>query len=368
MLNISTRAAEPIGRLGNIGYPGIVRLLPILRTVILLLGIALAVPAYVKRYLPLTEAELSLRFPQHLVRKEFLPLVGDAQETLRIGSITVRFLEPNRIQFSGTDLKGKRWTVTASEMMGGALYSADLDHNGTTDLIYACHTGGNGWAPSMQVLTLLFDKTGRPIPSEMDGYFEIDERGLKDLLDLDGDGRAELIRQAYDDGYWITSAYEARDAHWHRLGGEHGPRKFPIYTRFTNRTNRVPTTPAPGRHPTEDDLSNDTTVFSGQITAVHWANIQTSENPEVELAGGVACRPVAWYSSMVVVLDTPNGRTAATLGASEEAHGILDAMMKSKVTVEVKGQRRYAVTGDRPSKPTRCVPETIWGSEAGRPR
>jgi hypothetical protein len=249
-------------------------------------------------------------------------------------------------------------------MFAAGLYSADLDHNGTVDLIYASYTGGNGLAPPMHVLTLLFDKTGRPVPSEMDGYFEIDGRGLKDLVDLDGDGRAELVRQAFDDGYWITSLYEARSAHWHRINGEHASRSFPIYTRFTNRANQVPTIPGPGRHPTEDDLSNDVTNRSGALAAVRWADIQVSENPEVKLSDGTVCTPVAWSSSMVAVVDGPDGRTAATLGASEEAHALLNTMVQSKLVVQVKGKRRYAVTGDRPPKPTACIPETIWATQA----
>jgi hypothetical protein len=330
--------------------------------VVPLLWLALDASAYVMRYLPLTEEELTHRFPQHVIRKHLLPYIGDEQESVSIGSTTIRFLQPSRIQFDGTDRAGKHWTVTASAEMGGALYSADLDHNGTADLIYASDTGGNGWAPSMHVLILLFDQGGRPVPSEMDGYFEIDARGLKDLLDLDGDGRAELIRQAYDDGYWITSAYEAVDAHWHRIIGRHASRTFPLYTRFTNRANREPTTPAPGRHPTEDDLSNDTVRYSSELAAVRWADIQMSSNPEIDLSDGTVCSPVAWYSTMVVVMDTAEGRQAATLGASEEAHKLLDAIMTLGLPVELKGKRRYAVTGDRERKPTPCVPETVWAS------
>src|SRR5207244_2167325 len=123
--------------------------------------------------------------------------------------------EQNKVRFSGRDLAGKPWIVSASALMpGGAVYSADLDHNGLTDFIYAGYTGGNGLAPTMLVLTLLFDSAGRPVPTAMDGYVEIDGMVFKDIVDLDGDGRAELIRQSYDDGYWITSLYEARDAHW----------------------------------------------------------------------------------------------------------------------------------------------------------
>lgn len=332
--------------------------LRVLRTTLALL-LPASGTAYVKNYLPLMDTEISHRFPQRVLRSKFV----QGATAARVGSTTVRFVEAtNEIRFSGFDMTGKPWTVTANAMMGGGLYSADLDNSGAVDLIYAAYTGGNGLAPPMHVLTLLFDRTGRPVPSEMDGYFEIDEHGLQDLIDLDGDGRAELIRQAYDDGYWITSAYEARDAHWHLVSGQHAARTFPIYTRFTNRANRVPTTPAPGRHPVEDDLSNDTTIHSGKLTAVHWANVSQSENPQLDLSDETVCTPVAWYSSMVVVRDTTGGRSAATLGAPEEAHRLLNMIMQAKVGVEVKGHRRYAVTGDQKSNPTRCVPETVWAT------
>jgi hypothetical protein len=311
--------------------------------------------AYMRGYLPLKDSEISHRFPQRVLRATFV----QGMPAVRLGSTTVRFVEGgNLIQFSGIDSAGKPWTVTADAMRGGALYLADLDRNGIVDLIYAANTGGNGLAPPMHVLTLLFDTAGRPVPSEMDGYFEIDQHGLQDLIDLDGDGRAELIRQAYDDGYWITSDYEARDAHWHRITGDHASQRFPLYTRFTNRANRVSTTPAPGRHPVEDDLSNDATAYAGKLTAVRWANVAQSENPRLDLSDGTVCTPVAWYSSMVVVRDTAAGRTVATLGAPGKAHELLSDIMRSKTGVEMKGHRRYVVTGDQ--KPTRCVPETVW--------
>jgi len=63
-----------------------------------------------------------------------------------------------------------------------------------------------------------------------------------------------------------------------------------------------------------------------------------------------------------VVKDTAAGRNAATLGAPEEAHRLLNAIMQSNVGVEVKGHRRYPVTGDHKLKPTRCIPETVYAS------
>ena len=79
----------------------------------------------------------------------------------------------------------------------------------------------------------------------MDGYFETDARGLKDLLDLDGNGQAELLRQSFDDGYWITSLYEARDARWQIIRGRHASREYPLYTRF--RTGLIVYQPRPYR-------------------------------------------------------------------------------------------------------------------------
>ena len=157
--------------------------------------------AYMRDYLPLKDAEVFHRVRQRILRSNFVQ--GGNANTVRVGLATVRFVEPaNEIRFSGLDAMGKPWTVTADALRGGALYSADLDHNGKDDLIYAAYTGGNGLAPSMHVVILLFDTAGRPVPSEIDGYFEIDERGLKDLVDLDGDGRAELIRQSCRFSRW----------------------------------------------------------------------------------------------------------------------------------------------------------------------
>ncbi|MCE5306927.1 MAG: hypothetical protein LLG20_04745 [Acidobacteriales bacterium] len=313
-----------------------------------------------KGYLPLGEKELSARFPLHTVCREFVP--WGAQQGIRIGTIGVRFLEPNKIQFSGPDLAGKNWTVTAGGLMGGALYSADLDHNGRTDLMYASFTGGNGLAPPMHVLTLMFDSTGRPVLSEMDGYFETDVRGLKDLLDLDGDGRAELIRQSFDDGYWITSLYEARDARWRIIHGQHADRQYPMYTRFTKRANRNPTIPAPGRHPVEDNLSNDFDTASPALNLenVQWANVQQSGDPLLRFSNGRNCAAVGWYSTAAVVIDTPQRRIAATLGAPEEAKMILDEIVRSRIPVHVAGSRRNR-TGTKPSAGW-CSVEMVWGA------
>ncbi len=326
---------------------------------LLVLWTTVEASAYVKGYLPLSEKELSLRFPLHTVRREFLP--SSEPESTRIGSIRMRFLEPYKIQFTGTDLAGKIWTVTAAQAMGGDLYSADLDHNGTTDVIYASFTGGNGLAPPMHLLTLMFDSIGRPVPSEMDGYFETDEHGLKDLLDLDGDGRAELLRQSFDDGYWITSLYEAQEARWHIVHGRHAGKQYPMYSRFTYRANRVSTTPAPGRHPVEDNLSNyfDASGPALRLENMQWADVQQSGNPILHFSDGRNCVEVGWYGTAAVVIDTAEGRAAATLSASEEAKQLLETIRRSRIPVRIAGSRRNRA--DSKPNPAWCSVEMVWG-------
>jgi hypothetical protein len=333
------------------------------RRAVLAIAIALTslkLLAYNPRYLPLNETELALRFPQHVLRSTFVQ-----DMSAQVGTTAVRFLGPgNEIQFTGKDLAGKPWKVTAEAMRGGALYSADLDHNGMVDLIYASYTGGNGLAPPMHVLTLLFDSAGRPVPSEIDGYFEIDSRGVKDLVDLDGDGRAELIRQSFDDGYWITSLYEASTAHWNLIHGRHAARNYPMYTRFTNRSNRVPTNPAPGRNPIEDDLSNAVQPGAAEVRIEHlkWSDVQQSENPVLQLSDGRRCEEMAWYSSAVVVVDSPSQRSGATLGAPEQAKELLESIVRRRLPVRIAGNRRNR---DSTSEQARCSPEMVWASDTG---
>lgn len=199
--------------------------------------------AYMRGYLPLHPSELSRRFP---LRK--------GAEAIDFAS--VQFVD-SIVRFQGRDRKGGNWKVEAGSIREPSIYSADLDRNGQRDILLAKHTGGNGLAPTMHLLVLLFDDVGRPFPLELDGYLEIDERGIADVVDLNLDGRAEIVRQSYDDGYWITSLYEARGGFWHRVKGPHANRQYPLYTRFTHRANRLPVTPAAGRHPVEDDRTGN---------------------------------------------------------------------------------------------------------------
>jgi hypothetical protein len=261
---------------------------------------------------------------------------------------------------AGKDRLQKPWTVTiCGEGVGLPYYAftADLDHEGTPDLILICGTGGCGLAPSAHLQCFLFDANGRPVPFTADGYFDYDEHGIRDLLDLDGDGKADLIYMNYDDGYWITSLYQARNGRWQRFQGRSGDRTFPIYTRFTNRDNHTPVIPKTGRHPFAPDLSNASTNTRGALLGYQWANVEQSEDIQLNVivpgSKRVTCEPVSWYSTFSAVLDEPRGRQVVSLAASAKSvRTLLDTIVARRSTVTVSGQRRQ----------NRASPELLWAS------
>jgi len=313
--------------------------------------------AFEDGYLPLSKAEIATSFPL-----KFHGTLGPEHiiKTLPAGpsGLTVSTNQNGDLLFTGNDKLQKKWTIAiCSEGLRIPYYvfTSDLDHDGTPDLTLVCGTGGCGLAPSAHILSFLFDASGRPVPFTADGYFDYDEHGIRDLVDIDGDGKAELVYMNYDDGYWITSLYQARNGHWQKLQGRCGSRIFPIHTRFTNHENHTPVTPKSGRHPFAPDLSNTGPATHGRLLGYRWANVNQSEDiqlnvktPHGELVIG---KPVSWYSTLSVVLDEPNGRQIVSLSANEKSvRTLLDKIVAANCTVALFGQRR----------PNSSSPELLW--------
>lgn len=318
-------------------------------------------------YLPLTRAETGRRFPVKLLgetgggRPGHFGTGGDgaaAPARMSVGpsGSTFEMDEEGRAVVKGKDGGGAAWRVQLGNLSGyGAhLYTGDLDRDKVNDLVIVMPTGGNGLAPTKHLLALTFDGEGRPVLFEADGYFEEDGRGVFDLLDLDRDGRAELLYMNFDEGYWVTTLYEAEGGRWRRVEGAHGRRTYPLYTRFTDRPNRRPTVPKPGRKPFTPDLSNAAPVARGTLASYEWADVSQSENIKlfVDAEGGrVACSPVAWFGSFGLVADSAGGREVVTVYGNEEAaKALLEAAAKAKSAVTLYGRR--SAEG--------CSPEWVW--------
>jgi len=319
-------------------------------------------------YLPLSRAETGRRFPVKLIgetgggRPGYFGTGTDdspapAKASVGPSGATFEMDEEGRAVIRGKDRSGDAWRVrlgNLTTLAGANLYTADLDRDNVQDLVIVSPTGGNGLAPTRHIFTLTFDGKGRPMPFEADGYFEEDGRGVFDLLDIDRDGRAELLYMNFDDGYWITTLYEAQGGRWRRVEGAHGRRTYPLYTRFTNRPNRRPTVPKPGRNPFTPDLSTSAPALRGTLASYEWANINQSENIKLVVkAGGteVACSPVAWYGSFGLVVDSDEGREVVTVFGNEEAaRALLDEALKARSEVTLYGRR--SAEG--------CSPEWLW--------
>lgn len=327
-------------------------------------------------YLPLSPSELRRRFPVRYLgtmgtlRPGYFELKQDSPlpEKVEAGpsGVNVTKSAGNELLITGRDKKGFPWRVNLGAFVlayACRFYSADLDRNGIRDLVLIHPTGGNGFAPTSHFFSLTFDEQGRPLPFEADGYFQDSTDGIFDLVDLNSDGRAELIYMNFDDGYWITNLYEVSGAKWQRVKGLHGRRSYPLYTRFTYRANQKLITPAAGRHPLAPDLSNKEPRFRGQLISYRWANVERSEDIELvvktDQGQKVTTKPVSWYDSFMVVLDGAQERIIVSLAADEKRiRSVLDKIVANAYRVSVYGDRRGNGTGS----------EILWASRSTKAR
>jgi hypothetical protein len=336
-------------------------------TLLLLLLCAWPCVAQNQDYLPLTKSETSRRFLVKLLgetgggRPGYFGTGKDgtpAPARISIGPAGASFEmdEEGRAVIKGKDRGGAAWRVRLGNLSGygSHLYTADLDRDGAGDLIILSPTGGNGLAPTTHLFALTFDERGRPIPFEAEGYFEYDEHGVFDLLDLDRDGRAELLYMKFGEGYWATTLYEAEGGRWRRVEGAHGRRTYPLYTRFTNRPNRRPVALKADRRPFTPDLSNVAAAVRGTLASYEWADVSQSEDIKLFVNTGaarVACSPVAWFGTFGVVTDSAEGREVVTIYGNEEAaKSLLDEAVRAKTEVTLYGRR--SAEG--------CSPEWLW--------
>lgn len=345
-------------------------------TVLLFLVLLLRVSAYPQyesqAYLPLTRAEISKKFPVKYVgslgneRPGYFEGLEDKPlpRNLAIGpsGALVTRTNENNLVIAGTDKRNQDWSIQLGLSYACRFYESDLDRNGSRDSVLVFPTGGNGLAPTSHLVAITFDERGRPVTFEADGYFQELDGKIFDLVDLDQNGRAELIYMNFDSGYWITNLYEVRNARWQKKVGRHGRRSYPLYTRFTFRENHKPSVPKSGRHPFAPDLSSTSPRLMGRLLSYEWANVARSEDIllRVKDRSGkiVSSKPVSWYFSFAVVVDNKEGRKILSLSAREDAVKLLlDKIVAEGYVVALYGERR----------PNTSSPEIMWAHPSYRP-
>lgn len=312
--------------------------------------------AFFDSHLPLSTTETKKRIPmRHLATLDPSKLLS----SLKLGSQTVqlRINADEDLVLSGQMAQRGSWSMrvgSISTMFPTEAYQADLDGNGQQDLVLLKPTAGNGLAPSQHLTVLSFDQKGQVIPWQIEGYFTTDQQGIVDLLDLNGNGRAELVYMSYGEGYWQTVLYEIEDGRWKQIRGQFAGKNYPLLTRFTLKPNHKIANPKSLQALEPINLATDQAVLAGYLKSYQWADIEQSEDITLMLTVNnkwVKCQPASWYSLAVLVLDRPQQREIISLATHAPAfqRGLQEAI-----------QKHYAVKlyGQRSSE--RCSPEQIW--------
>ena len=317
-------------------------------------------------YLPLTARELG---PPFALKK--LTRVQNASPDLPTAagpSGSTYRVRPGKdtglLTLQGQDKANKSWQVELFRLWacgGGAeVYEADLDKDGIRDALLLMPTCGNGLAPSVHLITVTFDSEGRPIPFEAEGYFEQKPNGIDSLVDLNHDGKADLIYMSFNDGYWITNVYTVKDARWNRIQGRFATRSFPLFTRFTNRANAKAVTPTAGRKPMAPDLSTLNAAITGILNEWKWIPAAGAASDYLNLRLTVfdsagkqtVCTTNYWYDSARIVFDNTEGRQVVHVAQDEPARvtALLTEVVSKKSRMRLYGQRDW----------DHCSPELIW--------
>lgn len=293
-----------------------------------------ATHAFEKNYLPLHSNIIS-----HRIRQRLLADTLQNGQTLDLRNCKIDISGKVNLQLHGIDDNGKPWSVLSHLPLGAAsVWTRDLDQNGKDDLIFLFYTGQDGCSPPNKLLVIMFEKNGRPMPWLVDGYFEIDRFGIKDFLDLNANGRAELVRQSLDKGYWITSFYESKNCRWSLLK-KLDSYDLPMYTKFTKKPNQnLAAKPKDKRMPFEADLGN-CKVFS--IAASYLDKLYPGASSSTTLVFSNRKRACLLTSqaTMFCVIDGPHGRQAVSLSQERACHRLLDEIIQRRLPVTISGNR-----------------------------
>src|SRR5262249_28331921 len=102
-------------------------------------------------------------------------------------------------RLSGAGKSGRKWEARLADL--DEVWQGDLDGNGTQDyVLFSVGPYGNGrTAPVFSLSILLMDSDGLPVPFFTVVYKGENGEGIKHLLDLNHDGRAELLISTYDE-------------------------------------------------------------------------------------------------------------------------------------------------------------------------
>jgi hypothetical protein len=161
------------------------------------------------------------------------------------------------IRLQGSGISGKRWVAHLCGI--DEVWRGDLDGNGKSDyVISSLGPYFNGrTTPPFSLSILLMDEGGLPVPFFTTVFHGENGMAVKNLVDLDHDGRAELLISTYDElasdplagtfssGHWVTQLYRFRSLRAEEFSGTLGGMHFPFVHAWTYADHDPKRTPQP---------------------------------------------------------------------------------------------------------------------------
>jgi len=189
------------------------------------------------------------QFPLTKIRSGFLQ--GGSTATFD-GITAVATSEPREVRLNGIGKSGKRWEAHMCCL--DEVWRGDLDGNGTQDYVFfGAGPYFNGrTTPLFSIIILLMDADGIPAPFFTVVYKGESGDGIRHVVDLNRDSRAELLISSYDEGasdpragvfdsgHWVNQLFRFTNQGVEEVRGEFGGIKFPLIHDWTYFGPRYP--------------------------------------------------------------------------------------------------------------------------------
>lgn len=265
--------------------------------------------------------------------------------------------EHGEVLLSGVAKSGRRWEVHISGI--DEVWRADLDGNGTLDYVFTFDRYPDGRiAPQFSLSVLLMDSDGMPVPFFTRGHQAEDGDAIKHLLDLNQEGKAELLISDFDDdpsdafvgyycsGHWINQLYGFNNLGAQEIRGAEGGIRFPLIQNWTYRGTKC----APFLKPfftirSPKPLNHET---GGKVLVATIRDAQVG-GVTIEPAGGCQGEIVPSY----VVYDTPRLRRIAFTNPGNLYLPELVRTIRTGRRVELRGVNKQQPGGS-------CSADLLW--------
>ena len=246
------------------------------------------------------------------------------------------------------------------------VWRADLDGNGTQDYVFfGVGPYFNGrMTPVFSLSILLMDTQGLPVPFFTVVYHGENGAGIKHVVDLDRDGRAELLISTYDEnpsdthvgpfcsGHWTNQLYRFTNYGVEEIRGTIGGRNFPFVHDWTYRDTQCTKEEKPVSSILPPTLYEHGTSTRDELVTTLRESNEDSSRIAIAPVGG--CRAICPH---VVLYDRSQIRQIAfpNLFNSYDAD-LLDAIRRDGVAVKLRGVDRWMGNGD-------CSVNLMWAAK-----